>query len=240
MPHPLSWISRLQYFFMTCLVKWKRLRHFSLDEQELNELLTPGLPLELLLEVPAGKGLLKILKAKLALRSNDIQLELYCDLKLDVMANRLYQAHLRVLVGARPEFNRSSRSLRPTDIQIDTIQLIQDDYLLLKDGRNLLSRILPGSVGNLLNSTLGNALDLLSQGGIYADLRDYLQLYLSGSKQRVLDYHKNQIENQLAQTLSQGKLEYRLDETSLDERLFAELGQKVEVKEGRLLFIFHP
>ena len=65
---------------------------------------------------------------------------------------------------------------------------------------------------------------------------EYLKLYLSGSKQAILDYHKPQIDNAITRQLTQDDLSHRMRDTQWREVLFARLGKNVRVEDNVLRF----
>lgn len=67
---------------------------------------------------------------------------------------------------------------------------------------------------------------------------DYLHIYLSGSKQKVLDYHKPQITQLIEEIKQDPELSYEMDEADWQEKLFREYGKQVIVEEGCVRFKF--
>jgi len=90
----------------------------------------------------------------------------------------------------------------------------------------------------LLVSTVNTTLSLL-KGFVPTELLNYLTLYSSGSKQKVLDFHQADIERLILEEVEQEDWCYPLDETDFEEQLFAEFGQTVVVEKGHLVFKFH-
>ena len=72
------------------------------------------------------------------------------------------------------------------------IRLINDDYSLIQDTRFLINKLVPGGLAGLFSSSVKNVLSLVSAGTSNQAV-SYLQLYLDGSKQKILDYHRPQI-----------------------------------------------
>jgi len=71
------------------------------------------------------------------------------------------------------------------------------------------------------------------------ELINYLELFSSGSKQQVLDYHKKDIAQLVLAKVEQQDWRYLLDESDFEEQLFAEFGQEVAVENEHLVFKFH-
>jgi hypothetical protein len=75
-------------------------------------------------------------------------------------------------------------------------------------------------------------------GTTASEANSYLQVYLSGSKQKVLDYHKPQIESTIVALAAGGGMQYSLDVNDFEEGLFIQYGKKVVVEQGHLRFKF--
>lgn len=227
-------LTSIKYWWITLLIRLGRLKHFSLSPDELNSMLSANLPWPIPLILPAGKGTLAVLSASVRLPDNQFRLELFCDLKIDIGGVRLYQAHVLATLHGKPSYMRTQSSIRATQVSLTGLRLIQDDHLIFRSSATLLNRLMPEAIGGWLNASL----DVFA-GPLYKETKSYLDLYLSGNKQKVLDFHKPQIERQLLEQVNQGGLDYQLDHNLPDERLFARLGQNVKVEEGKLLFLFH-
>jgi hypothetical protein len=75
-------------------------------------------------------------------------------------------------------------------------------------------------------------------GTTTSEANSYLQMYLSGSKQKVLDYHKPQIEKLIVDLAAGDDMQYSLDINDFEEGLFIQYGKEVIVEEGNLRFKF--
>lgn len=67
---------------------------------------------------------------------------------------------------------------------------------------------------------------------------EYLKLYLSGSKQAVLDFHKPQIEKAILDKMATLPLHHIMREDQWREVLFARYGKTVRVEPSSLRFYF--
>lgn len=234
--------GRLKYWLLSLMVRLGRLRRVEMNKAELDAMLEPHLPLHLHIAIPNGSGRVKVTKASSSLPGDgSIQIALMCDFKVEVMGNPLYQAHLLISLCAVPEFDKSSALIRARDIRLLHTHLVKDNYAVIKDTREILTKLLPGPLGSMFNLgidlSISSAVNLL-ETGLYGDLSQYLKLYINGSKQRILDHHKTQIEKQLLSYLQQHKPEYKLDNALLDERLFAEYGRQIRAEKHVLAFLF--
>jgi hypothetical protein len=75
-------------------------------------------------------------------------------------------------------------------------------------------------------------------GTTASEANSYLQMYLSGSKQKILDYHKPQIENIIVELAASEDMQYSLDTNDFEENLFIQYGKEVVVEERHLRFKF--
>lgn len=234
--------GRVKYWLLSLMVRLGRLRRAEMNTTELDAMLRPAFPLHLDIPIPSGKGQIKVSGANTSLPGNGrVQVALMCDFKVQVMANPLYQAHLLISLSAQPEFDKASGLIRAQDIRLIHIHLVKDNYAVINDAREILATLLPGPLGSVVNLgidlSISSALSLLEKS-LYGDLSQYLKLYINGSKQRILDYHKPQIERQLLNYIQQHKPEYRLDNTLLDEKLFARFGKQIRAEKDVLAFLF--
>lgn len=231
--------ERIKRWLVKFLIKTRRIKSVSFSADELNDMLANNLPETLNFPVPGSKGELEIQSAKLSMPENVNRLDviLFCAMRIDTMANPIYRAHLKIFGAVTPSFDKPRRVIHLKDPKVTEIAIIQDEYALLKDTKQLISMLLPSPIKSVLDVTMKTTLNLLSAGS-YKEVQSYLSLYLHGSKQRILDYHRPEIEQQVMDAISRGDLDYALDETILEERIFAELGNDVVVRDGALHFVF--
>ncbi|WP_141096240.1 DUF1439 domain-containing protein [Lacimicrobium sp. SS2-24] len=234
--------GRLKYWLLTLMVRWGRLRQVEMTRAELDDMLAPHLPLHFDIRVPRGVGRIKVIAAQTELGGDDtIEVALTCEFNITVLGYPMYQAHLLILIRALPGFDKASGTIFAEHIKLVQIHLIKDSYALIKDAREIMTALLPRPLGGMFNLgielSISSALTLL-ENSLYGDMGEYMKLYINGSKQRVLDYHKPQIEQQLLAYLDKHQPAYTLDKTLLDERLFAEYGQQIKAEKDHLLFLF--
>ena len=124
-----------------------------------------------------------------------------------------------------------------TDVVLNETSLLQDEYSLLNDTRELISLLVPNPLLSLFGDTVKTAFDLVT-GSSSHEANDYFRLYIGGSKQRVLDFHRPQLEAIVIDLIAEKECCYRLDVTVFEEQLFAKFGKEVIVEEGELRFKF--
>lgn len=234
-----DWRTRLQLWTARILVKIGRLTHSDYTKEELNALFKPHLPINFDIDVPGGTGLLTIMDGEVTMPadSKQIHVQLICAFEVTRLSNPLYRGHLIVTLVATPAYCDTSKSVFVSAIHVDDIRLVNDEYALISDTRQLLSKLVPVPMQDLLVDTVRSTMGFITGGGSDA-MANYLRLYLSGSKQKILDYHKPQITALLSDMASGDDLRYELDDQDWQEHLFRELGKDVIVEDGMLRFRF--
>lgn len=156
---------------------------------------------------------------------------------VEYLAKPLYCAHLKISIEANPFYDIATKEIRLTEVGINEISLLQDEYSVLSDTRELIKLFGSNPLLSMFSNTVKTAYSLVA-GSTPHDANTYFQLYLSGSKQRILDYHKPQLQAILTELLARNNVCYCLDEGHFEEQLFAKLGKGVIVEEGKLRFYF--
>lgn len=168
---------------------------------------------------------------------NRLCIQLLASITINVAETTIYRAHLIITLSASPDYNKHESTLYFIDKQVDNIIMVNDDYALLKDTQFLLSRFVPGNLDSLLGRSLKNILSLVTVGTSDQAV-EYLKLYLSGSKQAVLDFHKPQIEKAILDKMATLPLHHIMREDQWREVLFARYGKTVRVEPSSLRFYF--
>lgn len=169
--------------------------------------------------------------------SNYIQAEVQGSIEVTYLGNPIYRAHLELVVQAGPQYNSMTKNVFLTDIGITDIHMLNDEYSILKDTSSLINLFVPTPVLSMVTGTMKTAFNLMT-GTTTSEANSYLQMYLSGSKQKILDYHKPQIENLIIELAASEDMQYRLDSNNFEEGLFIQYGKEVVVEEGHLRFKF--
>ena len=231
-----DWREKLQILFVKLMIRFKRLKHVVYTEAELNDLLRQQFPVQFPVNIPASDGEFSITGGSLRMPydAEHFKIELKGQLKVDSMGTPLYRAHLYIHLLAIPAYNKETKVVSIDSITIKEIVLIKDEYGLINDGQSILKQLIPSPVTAMMGGTL-KAMNLLS-GNNMSDLTQYLKLYISGNKQRVLDYHTPEIEQRVREYASSQDLTYEMDPSEWDQALFIELGEKVAIKKWRATF----
>lgn len=233
--------EKLKHWFFTLLIRTKRIKHVTFTTQELNELLAENLPETFPLSVPGCKGELIIEAAELTLpkEENRFYVSLFCAMHIATLGNPIYRAHLVINLAGTPFYHEEDSVVRMHNSQVLGVHLVKDEYAVLKDTRSILGQLTPNPIKGLFNTTLKTTLNILS-AGTYQEVSDYLSIYLTGSKQKIVDFHRPEVEKIIKELADSGDLECKMDPEILEEKLFAQYGKEVKVEDGELLFIFHP
>jgi hypothetical protein len=234
-----EWRLKLRLITARILIKIGRLTHADYTAEELNELIAPHLPEKFNIDVPNAKGELTLLKAEVSMPYNEdyIKVQVLSSLLIGSLGNPIYRAHLIIQLKAYPTYDVATNTVKLDRLLVDDVRLVNDEYSILKDSRELLGLFFPKQLQNLFTGTFKSAFGLLTGGGSDA-ATNYVKLYLSGSKQRILDYHRPQIEAKVAEFASSEELQYQLDTNDFEEHLFTLYGKEVVVEQGQLRFKF--
>lgn len=236
----LGFKDRWQLWVATLLIKLGKLTRDTFTSDELTELANQFYPHDLILPTPVGDGHVTLQRGHVYLNdnANRVCLQSLASIAISGLGTTLYRAHLVVIVSASPYYDPATATLHFQDLAVDDIRLINDDYALLQDTRYLINKRLPGSgLANLVAGSVKNMLSLVSVGTSDQAL-SYLQLYLAGSKQSILDYHRPQIRKELLGMAETLPLHHQMRSDVWREALFARYGKTVVVNSQRLEFRF--
>ena len=236
-----NWQVLVKKYLIELCIRFKWLKKSSYSANELNQLLFADFPQDIHFPIPKGQGQLTLMQAELTLPTaqSHIHFSFLSSFTVDVLSNRIYQAHLTINVSASPYYSVQDSTLYMRDIKLNKVELISDEYALIKDTSNLLTKLMPSPVKGIISATLGTTLGLLNDS-VIGELQQYLNIYIAGNKQRIIDYHQADLERAIIHYARQGKLEYKMDENDFEEALFARWGKQVKVENGQLDFILHP
>jgi hypothetical protein len=207
--------------------------------EDISQLIEPHLPISFPISVPRGDGRFTLSQAKITMpyNSNYIQAELLGGIEVTYLGNPIYRAHVILVVQAKPHYDDSTKNVLLTEISITDIHMLNDEYAILKDTSTLINLFVPSPVLSMVAGTMKTAFNIMT-GTTATEANSYLQVYLSGSKQKVLDYHKPQIEKIIVDLAAGEDMQYSLDINNFEEGLFIQHGKKVIVEEGHLRFKF--
>jgi hypothetical protein len=229
----------IRMFIAKWLIRFDKLKPAEYSSEQLSDIVAEYLPITLPVSVPTGEGSFTVLSADVCMPQlgSIIQVDVLSSFAVEYLANPLYRAHLKIVLEAKPIYDVAAKEIRLADVVINEISLLQDEYSLLNDTRELMNVFVSSPLLSMFSDTVKTAFSIVT-GTSPTDADVYLKLYLGGSKQRILDYHKPQIQTIMTELLARKKVCYRLDESIFEEQLFAKLGKEVVVEDGKLRFNF--
>jgi hypothetical protein len=234
-----EWRLKLRLFIARMMIKTGKLTHADYTCSELKEAVDKHLPETFKIDVPRTKGELTLLQADISMprNQNAIDVKLFGSIIIGALGNPIYRAHLIVELKAHPIYEVATNTVKLDKLLVNDVHLVNDKYSIIEDSRELLSLFVPKSLQNLLSGSVKSAATLITAGG--SDLAaDYMKLYLSGSKQKILAYHRPQIEALVTEFGQSEEMQYHLDNNDFEEHLFCLYGKEVVVEDGVLRFKF--
>lgn len=234
-----DWRLKLRLLTARILIKLGKLTHADYSSAELKMAVDKHLPETFQIDVPVSKGELTLLDAQINMPKDEavIDVHLFGSLFIGPSAKPIYRAHVTIHLQAYPIYEVEKNTVKLEKMLVNEVKLVNDEYAIVEDSRELLGLLFPVPFQNLLSGTVKSAIGLLTGGG--SDLAvDYMKLYLSGSKQRILDYHRPQIEALVSDFAQSEALQYQLNPSEFEEHLFCLYGTEVVVEDGRLRFKF--
>ncbi len=232
----LSFADRCRVIVAWVLVKCGQLKYDDFSEQELNELILPFLPQEITVDVPIGNASLHCNNATVSLAfDNRMTLHTTNAFSIDFMGNTLYRVHVQAIISATPNYINNQEKLTFTDVKIDDLQWIDDEYTLIKDTSNRLNQYSPLAFTASLASPLTSILNTAT-AGLSNTAMTYLNSIAQSNKQRVLDDHKTAIEQAIVAQLKKNTRSITMDHSIWREYLFSKIGKKVTVEQSKLRF----
>lgn len=237
---PQTRLQRLLNWAARFLIRFKRIKAVYYTAAELNELIIESLPQTVEFDVPGGNAKLVVMTAEVVLGKDShegLVINLLCSLEISSMGQQLYRAHLQAAVKASPYYHKPQQSIRLNDTQITQLVLVQDEYLLITSTTGLIKSLTPNILHGLVSKTLDSAMGMMSSLAT-PEVKGYLAMFTDGNKQKVLDFHRPQVELTLKSLINSGELEYQLQESDFEEKLFVDMGQKIDVEDHQLVFRF--
>lgn len=232
-----TWRFKLKTRLAKWLVRLGKLTHVDYTVDELNQLLATHFPQSFKVDVPVGNGHFTLLDGQLSIPrlSSVIHVDLFCALDIDALGNPLYRAHVAIQLAITPRYDTQLKRLSIDAMKLSTLRLVKDEYALLNDSKQLLNVIIPKGMQSMLAGTFKSALGIVTVGS--ADLAsDYLRMYLSGNKQKILDYHRPQIARLIEELKQDPEFVYEMNQHDWQENLFRQYGYSVTVENKCLRF----
>jgi hypothetical protein len=243
---------QLQEFVTRLLVRFKRVKKAPVEIEDINQLINSWLPENFDIDTPGGISELSILSVKLTIApassessnhslSDDVKecihAELFCNFSVNVNRSIVFNTHLKLFLQAVPIYYPSIKSIGIVEPKVIKLDLIADKNSFIKDSSTLANALLPSPLKDLFNVTLTTTKSIFGVDVMNAATK-YLSLYNSGNQQRVIDYHRADIENKIIEITSDKEMSYKMDDDDFEEKLFADFGKEIIIENGRLYFVF--
>jgi hypothetical protein len=231
--------TKLRQQLAKWLIRFKKLTHVDYSPDEISQLITPHRPVTFPVTVPRGDGKFHLSSIAISVPADSkfIKGVLSGGLEVTYLGSPIYRAHIVISVQAKPDYLAETASVKLKELSITEIYMVNDEYSILKDTSSLISLFVPSPVLSMMTGTMKTAFNLMT-GSTASEANAYLQVYLSGSKQKVLDYHRPQLEKIIVELAAGEDMCYTLNKTDWEENLFIKYGQEVVVEQGNVRFKF--
>lgn len=232
----MSIVEKIQQWFIPILIKLKIIKQVAFSLTELTDDIQVHLPFDIKFSVPNGNGFVIISHVQLAEHQNGLlSAKLKGTLDIQCMGEHLYNSNIQIELFGKPIFIKEKSVIRATDVVIGKINLADDNLVMASNVRKVIAKLSPNIMGHMYALTIGTALSILDN---VTDMKGYIANFVNKNSHRILELHRQEIESNLIDSLSNGDLEYTLEENILDENLFIKYGKDILVENQGLTFRF--
>lgn len=232
----MSLVEKIQQWFIPKLIKLKIIKQVTFSLAELTDDIKVYLPFDIKFSVPNGNGFVIISSVQLAEYKNGLLVaNLKGTLDIQCMGEHLYNSSIQIEIFGKPIFLQEESVIRATNVEIGQIILADDNLVVAHNARKVIAKLSNNIVGQMYNLTMGTALSFI---GNVTDMKGYVANFINKKSHRILELHRKEIESNLIESLSNGDLEYTLEETIPDEKLFIKYGKDILVENEGLTFRF--
>jgi hypothetical protein len=228
----MSIVEKIQQWLIPILIKLKFIKQVAFSLAELTDDIQVHLPFDIKFSVPNGNGFVIISDVQLAEHQTGLlSAKLKGTLDIQCMGEHLYSSKIQIELFGKPIFIKEKSVIRATDVVIGQINLADDNLVVAHNARKIIGKL----SNNVLGQMMGTALVFLDN---VTDMKGYVANFVNKSSHRILELHRKEIESNLIDSLSNGDLEYTLEDTILDEQLFIKYGKDILVENEGLTFRF--
>jgi hypothetical protein len=228
----MSIVEKMQQWLIPILIKLKIIKQVAFPLAELTNDIQIYLPFDIKFSVPNGTGFVIISDVQLAEHQKGLlRAELKGTLDIQCMGEHLYSSKIQIELFGKPIFIKEKSVIRATDVVIGQINLADDNLVVAHNARKIVAKL----SNNVLGQIMGTALIFLDN---VTDMKGYVANFVNKSSHRILELHRKEIESNLMDSLSNGDVEYTLEETIFDEQLFIKYGKDILVENKGLTFRF--
>lgn len=235
----MNFIEKLRFLMAKLLIRTGRLKQVKYDADYLKPLIADVLPHRETFEVPGGIAALTVMSVDIAIGKDNaagLELKLLCAMEITSLDRQLYRAHINANIKALPFYHQASKSIRISEGSVAKLSLIDDEYLMINTPKDLLKSLTPNIFKSLLGATIDTAMAVMSE--LTPPVKEYLDVFTQLNKQKVLDFHRPQIQSLITELIEQGDICYQLAPDDFEERLFALFGQQLDIENNHLVFKF--
>jgi hypothetical protein len=166
-----------------------------------------------------------------------MSMTLLCSIEIRSLKLQLYRAHLNVKLKIMPYYVKQDEAIRFHQAELFELQFINDEYVLVKNSSDIIRALTPNILKGIVNVTLGSTMAVL--GDVASpQVKEYLGIFSDSNKQKVLEFHQGQIAKLVTELVESPEMAYPLDKNDFEEKLFADLGQRIDVEDHQLVFKF--
>jgi hypothetical protein len=228
----MSIVEKIQQWLSPILIKLKIVKQVTFSLAELTDDIQIYLPFDIKFSVPNGNGFVIISHVQLAEHQDGLlSAKLKGTLDIQCMGEHLYNSNIQIELFGKPIFIKEKSIIRATKVVIGQINLADDNLVVAHNARKVIAKL----SNNILGQMMGTALVFLDN---VTDMKGYIANFVNKSSHRILELHRKEIESNLIDSLSNGDLEYTLEESIFDEQLFIKYGKDILVENEGLTFRF--
>lgn len=228
--------EKIQQWLTPILIKLKIIKQVAFSLAELTDDIQIYLPFDIKFSVPRGNGFVIISHVQLAEYKNGLlSANLKGTLDIQCMGEHLYNSNIQIELFGKPIFIKEKSVIRATNVEIGKIYLADDNLVMANNARKVIAKLSPNIMGHMYALTVGTALTILDN---VTDMKGYVANFVNKNSQRILELHRKEIESNLIESLSNGDIEYSLEENISDENLFIKYGKDILVENEGLTFRF--
>jgi len=232
----MSIVEKIQQWLIPMLIKLKIIKQVAFSLAELTDDIQIHLPFDIKFSLPNGNGFVIISHVQVAEYQNGLlAAKLKGTLDIQCMGEHLYSSNIQIELLGKPIFIKEKSVIRATNVEIGQINLADDNLVVASNARKVIAKLSNNIVGHMYALTVGKAFGFLDN---VTDVKGYIANVVNKSSHRILELHRKEIESNLITSLSNGDLEYTLEETILDEKLFIKYGKDILVENEGLTFRF--
>jgi hypothetical protein len=232
----MSIVENIQKWLVPKLIKFKIIKKITFTLADLSNEIKEHLPFDIKFSVPNGNGFVIISHVQVAEYQNGLlKANMSGTLDIQCLGEHLYSSNIQIELFGKPLFLKEESAIRATDVRIGKMTLAEDNLVMASNARKVIAKLSDNVLGRMYDLTMGTALSIL---GNVTDMKGYVTNFVNKNSHRILELHRKEIENNLIESLSNGDLEYTLEEDIPDENLFIKYGTDIVVENEGLTFKF--